>query len=141
MATDALSPERLATLRAAMERVLPSGPDGPGAAEAGAADYAETALRAGVRPAVRQSILDGLDLLASLARDLHGRPFADCAPQEQDALLSRVSEIPHPAPRRFLHSLVHLTIQGFLCDPVQRGNRGGAGWEYVGFPPVPGEAV
>jgi gluconate 2-dehydrogenase gamma chain len=139
MATDDLLPERLATLRAAMERVLPSDCDGPGAAEAGAADYVERALEAGIRPAVRQRLLEGLDLLACMARDLHGRPFADCTPEERDALLSRISEIPHPVPRRFLRSLITLTVQGFLCDPRQHGNRGGLGWGYVGYAPGPGE--
>jgi gluconate 2-dehydrogenase gamma chain len=38
--------------------------------------------------------------------------------------------------RRFVHLLVVLTLEGFLCDPRHGGNRDGVGWRFARFSPV-----
>jgi gluconate 2-dehydrogenase gamma chain len=124
------------TLHAAALRILPSD-DGPGALESGAAGYAEWRIAEDGARASTSSFLDGLDLLDRLAAGMFDRGFPECSAEEQDAILSRVDEIPHPTTRRFFRRLVNLTLAGFLCAPSYGGNRGRAGWRFIGFSPRP----
>lgn len=131
-----MTPAQRRTLESAMERILPSG-DGPGAREANAIGCMDWLVRQPVYARVEQRLLFGLGLLDSLATSLHGRPFADCAPEQQDAVLRRVQQIPHRTAQRFFSQLVWLTLAGFLCPPEYGGNRGRAGWSFIGFEPHP----
>ena len=132
-----LEPGQRATLAAAMAQIIPSGDDGPGAAEADAAGYADWAMRQpAFQPALR-GFAAGLALLDGVAEGLCGAPFARCEPHQQRAALERLQGTPHPAAQRFFANLVFLSVNGFLCDPRYGGNRGGAGWTSVGFTPHP----
>jgi hypothetical protein len=71
------------------------------------------------------------------ARRRSGRGFSACLPAEQDLLLAEAVADPRPERRRFLHGLVLLCLAGFLGDPVHGGNRGGVGWELIGWQPDP----
>ena len=128
--------EQRRTLGAALERILPSD-DGPGAAEAGSVEYAERAL---AEPRFRDAaarVLAGLDLLDSIAAGLWGERFSACSGEQRDAVLRQLQAIPHPTAQRFFPLLVRLAVAGFLCAPAHGGNRGGVGWEYIGFDPRP----
>lgn len=118
--------------------MLPGGDDGPGALEARAHRYVETLLRDGLAPAVHTCLVEGLDLIDAMAKERHGRPYADCTGEVREELLRQVAEIPHPLPRRFVRHLVHLTLRGLLCDPSHGGNHDRLGWRLIGFEPVPG---
>jgi hypothetical protein len=119
-----------------MERIVPSH-DGPGAAEAHAIGYVDWAGGEPRFQATLARLSAGADLLDSLATGLCGRPFAACAADERDAVLTRLQTIPHPLAQRFFPLLVRTTLAGFLCPPSQGGNRDGVGWEYIGFDPGP----
>ena len=142
MRAAALTPARRRALAAAMERILPSGGDGsPGAAEAHAVGFADFIVgRAPFAPAA-PALETGLALLDTLARATAGADFADCGPGERDAVLLRVRETPHPTVQRFFTVLVRLSVTGFLCHPAYGGNRGGAGWAFIGFAPHPHTAA
>lgn len=129
-----MTDEQRRTLAAATERILPSG-DGPGAAEANVMGCIEWILRQGTLRA-QQRFLSGVDLLRDLARESHGKDFADCDPAVQDGVLAQIQSIPHPIAQRFFWTLTKLTLAGFLSDPVHGGNRNGVGWRYLGFDPV-----
>lgn len=127
-----LSGERREILRAATARLLPSD-DGPGARETGAADYVEAALVERSNRHLVELFDEGLDFFQLQARQLKNKDFLACQPEEQDEVLHAVQQYPNNDARRFFESLLELTIEGFLCDPVHGGNRDRLGWEYVGY--------
>lgn len=120
-----------------MDRILPTDEHGPGALDAGANRYVAALLPDRLVPSSRTALLGGLDLVDGMARQVHGRPFADCSPEARDELLHKVAQVPHALPRRFLRILVELTLRGFLADPRHGGNRDGIGWRLIGFDPSP----
>lgn len=130
-----LSADRRRILWAAAARILPSD-DGPGAAETGAAVYVEAALADRWHRHVRPLFERGLDLFQALARGAHGQDFTGCTADQQDATLRVAQDFPNNEARRFFETLIHLVLEGFLCAPSHGGNRGGLGWEYVGFDPA-----
>ena len=141
MSAPGLTDAERRTLAAAMDRVLPGG-EGPGAAGANAVGYAEWAARQpGFGEPARHALATGLRLLDSLAAALWERPFAECAADERDAVLRRVEETPHPTIQRFFVLLVRMTVTGLFCAPSYGGNRGGAGWAWIGFAPHPWTAA
>lgn len=121
------------TLAALSESILPSD-DGPGAAEAGAVAYIENVLSS-LSPQASRSIISGLDLVESLAGQLHGKGFVECAPVERKEVLERLQRVPHPLTRSFFATVVGLTLEGFFCDPSRGGNRDAVGWQYIGYQP------
>lgn len=126
-----LSAEQQRTLEAATRRILPSN-DGPGAAEAGVADYIARALEHKVLAPMRRQIATGLDTLDTLAVETRAKPFADCTTDEQDELIEGLQSSPDRLHQLLLNRLVMLSLEGFLCHPAHGGNRDGVGWEYVG---------
>lgn len=131
-----MTPAQRQVLAAAMDRVLPPG-EGPGAAEAHAIGYVDRTLARPGSARAEAGVEAGVALLDSLAQGMWGRGFAECGPEERDAVLGRLQEVPHPAAQRFFRSLVILTVTGFLCAPRHGGNRGRVGWEFIGFTPHP----
>ncbi len=179
------TPHERSTIAAAMARIIPSD-DVAGAAEAGTIDFLERYLSGtdfiyakpdgsgfesltGLRhDAWRQRVdtmlakyRDGVRELDGRSLHEYGRLFADCAPDEQDAVLKAVetragwpdstSLPPHevativgggPALQQtsteveldFFPLLVVHTRQGFLADPIYGGNRDRVGWQAIGFP-------
>jgi hypothetical protein len=104
----------------------------PGATEAHAAEYVERAL--GQRSGQEQAVIEnGLDLVDSMARQTHGKVFADCSLAERSDILERLRCVPHRIVLKFLARITGLVIEGFLCHPSHGGNRGGAGWRAVGY--------
>ncbi|HEX5717165.1 MAG TPA: gluconate 2-dehydrogenase subunit 3 family protein [Thermoanaerobaculia bacterium] len=127
--------ERHRLLTALGETILPAD-EGPGAAEAGVAGYLERALdRRAARDRVR--IESGLELVDTMARQRHGKVFADCGDEERADVLTELQRVPHRIVRGFLSKIVGLVIEGFLCHPRHGGNRGGVGWRAVGYSPEP----
>ena len=118
------------TLEAATRRILPSD-DGPGAAEAGVADYIAGALGHHALAPVRRQLAAGLDALGTIAVETHGKTFADCDAEEQDALLGKLQSSPERLHQLLINRLVMLSLEGFLCHPAHGGNRDGVGWDYV----------
>ncbi|HEU4559058.1 MAG TPA: gluconate 2-dehydrogenase subunit 3 family protein [Longimicrobium sp.] len=132
-----LSEAERRTLAAAMDRILPPEGGAAGAAGADAAGYAAWAAGRSFFARERRLLDAGLPLLDAMAVGTWGRPFAECAPAERDAVLERMSKVPHPTARRFWTALVGMTITGFLAPPAYGGNRGGAGWAAIGYQPHP----
>lgn len=117
---------------AAADRVLP-GVEGPGATEARAVDYLERLWREPMFRTAEKSFSDGLALLDDLARGLFGQGFADCPAEQRDAVLRKLEAIPHPTARRFLVSLVRVTLSGTFCHPIHGGNHEAVSWRALGI--------
>jgi len=127
-----LSDEQIATLRAAVDRIIP--PDDFPAGWAGGVDGYLARQFAGDLADLIPAYRDGLDALDATARAAWGRPFADGEPSSQDALLARVETGARgEALVRFFALLVTHTMEGFYGDPGNGGNRGRIAWEMIGF--------
>lgn len=128
-----------AILEAATWRLVPSD-EHPGAREAHVIGYIDKALSlpfyALAKPACwshRRELERGAKLLESVALRDWGSPFVALASSQQDAVLGYVQG----QDLEFFHTLLVLSLEGFLGDPVHGGNRGQAGWQAIGY--VPGQ--
>lgn len=121
------------TLAAAASRILPS-EDGPGAAEAGVADYVAAALGEERLNGWLPFFVHGLGRIEAISLETLGRRFPAATVEEQEEVLRQLQAMPEPHLRHFFGQLVRLCIEGFLGDPRYGGNRDGLGWRYVGYP-------
>lgn len=133
---DILTETQLEALRAVMNRIIPPG-DGPGAVEAGAADYLTRQLHGDlnhVLPAYRSG-LDSLDREADLT---YGSRFAELSTARQDSLLfavelDQVHASWEESASRFFNMLLHHTAEGYYSNPGNGGNRDEVSWKMIGF--------
>jgi gluconate 2-dehydrogenase gamma chain len=127
------------TLEAIVARLIPSGENGPGAAEARAAHYIDRAL-AGPLASARRSYVAGLAALNAYAQTSKGAPFARLQAKDQDAVLSEMEKNTAtgftPNSSTFFNLLRAHTIQGTFCDPYYGGNANFVGWNLIGYPGV-----
>jgi len=131
-----LEPDRRRALVAATERIL------PGAIEAGVPEYMDYWLSRqpfAVAPDWKPLLKVGAVHLDRIARADFKRAFADCKPEEQDAVLARFQQGEVKAKRfnsqAFFQRLVTLTLEGYLGDPKYGGNRDWMGWRFIGRTP------
>jgi gluconate 2-dehydrogenase alpha chain len=137
-ATTSLSRYEARTAAAIFERLFPADEHGPGAIRIGVLAYVDRALAGAYRDkseAYRLG-LAGVDLAARRRLE---RPFADCDPEEQDALLAELErgELPElrvPTQREFFDLLRAHLQEGLFADPVHGGNRDKLGWRFLGHP-------
>lgn len=129
-------PDRRRALTAAAERIL------PGAIEAGVPEYMDYWLARQpftVAPDWKPILKVGAVHLDRIARADHKRAFADCKPEEQDAVLTKFQQGAVRAKRfnsnAFFQRLVTLTLEGYLSDPKYGGNRDWIGWSFIGRTP------
>lgn len=117
-------PDEFKTVEVLTELIIPS--DGtPGAKEAQVARFIDFVVfsAAEFRPEIQQEWIDGLRQLDLLSRDKCARPFAEAAPQDQEALLMEIS-LPERAPGAEhpafgFYSLVKgMTLEGFYSSRV-----------------------
>jgi Gluconate 2-dehydrogenase subunit 3 len=120
------------TLKAAMDRILPSGDDA-GAADADAIAYAEWIVRQDVFQPRASCLRLGLNLIDAFAARRWRKPFLSCDVAERDEVLHRVEHTRLPQTQEFFALLVRMTIAGFLCSARYGGNRNRVGWAFIGF--------
>lgn len=118
------------TLSAALARLVPPGA-GPGAVEAGAADYVAKLLAGGTP--LSRLLADGLDRLDRLAFERCGEGFAALPPPRQDEVLRALEAGSAAGGAAFLRQLVLLALEGTFCHPARGGNHNGAGWRFAGL--------
>src|SRR5919199_148487 len=134
----ALNPYEGRTAAAIFERLFPADESGPGATEIGVLSYVDRALAGAYRDKV-EAYRVGLATLDRVARTRCGQPFAGCAPEQQDALISELEagtlpDFRVPSQRDFLQMLrLHLQ-EGLFADPAYGGNRDKQGWRFLGHP-------
>ncbi len=125
-------PEQRETIAAAVDRLL------PGAKEAGVPEYFDCWLRQPSFKPIRNYFAHGARHLDGIARKKHGRPFAECDDGQQDAILRAFSAGEVEAGvfdgNVFFRQLMEMTLEGYLSDPKYGGNRGRAGWRWIGIP-------
>ena len=147
-------------VEAAVDRLIPSEPEWPGARDAGVPNYIDLQLAgpygAGDRlflggPVRRGTPQQGYQLgltpaelyrraLAALG-DLtarQGTAFHHRSPEQQDELLKQIeineidlNGVPAPV---FFETLLANTVEGYFADPAYGGNRDMVSWRMIGFP-------
>jgi gluconate 2-dehydrogenase gamma chain len=148
-----LDATQLKTLEAMVARIVPADATGPGALEAGAANFIDLQL-AGY-PYERDSLAGtivgttvstslpayaaGLAAVDSYAQSRKGVAFASLTPAEQDSLLTDmqngVATGSFSTSLQVFFNLVRThTLQGMLTDPYYGGNRNFLGWAWLGYP-------
>lgn len=142
-------------------RLIPTDETGPGARDAGVADFIDGQLAGfygrGERWYMRGPFADGLETQgyqsqhppaqlyrnAIEALDAHckgtlGSTFAELSEDRQDELLTRMEEgeleLDGVSAKAFFDLVLENAIEGFFCDPIYGGNRDMVGWRLVGFP-------
>jgi gluconate 2-dehydrogenase gamma chain len=142
-------------------RIIPGNEHDPGAREARAVVFIDGTL-AGANADLQPLYRSALRELDELCEERHGRPFIELSDDEQDSLLTEISDTiqmlaaDHAAAARsaggsetvrdappttrderlaFFFTVVREhVVQGTFCDPVYGGNHNGVGWKLVGFP-------
>ncbi len=131
-----LTDEAWATLRAAIDRVIPTD-DYPSATANGVDVYLARQLATDLAPMliIYRAGLAGLEAEALAAHELG---FAQIADAERDAILDRAERGTVVAPwktppSRFVALLAEHTIEGYYADPSNGGNAALASWRMLGF--------
>jgi gluconate 2-dehydrogenase gamma chain len=122
-----------ATLTAAVDRVLPKDEDA-GGLEAGVPEYIDRMLQTAQLEQMKSNFVPGVAALDRRAKSMFKQPFAQCAPKDQDELLTIFKNSPEKSGEaRWYEILVVLCLEGFLGDPSYGGNQGEVGWKTLGF--------
>jgi gluconate 2-dehydrogenase gamma chain len=125
----ALTASERATLAAICARIIPTDHNGPGAAEAHAADYIDHALSGALKES-RQAYTEGLAAIDSTSQQKYQATFVKLTPLQQDVALTGVQDTP------FFSLVRGHTLQGTFCDPIYGGNANFVGWDLIGYPGV-----
>jgi gluconate 2-dehydrogenase gamma chain len=146
---------------AAVARIIPDDDLGPGAKEAGVANFINHQLAGpygrgedwymqgpwhqGIEQQGYQLRLTPAQLYRTAIADIeghvrqkYGKSFAALDPGSQDHIFEALDkgelELPSSHARKFFELLVQNAKEGFLADPIYGGNRDFAGWKLIGFP-------
>lgn len=125
-----LTDAELTTLKAALDRLIPSDDVGPGANEMGVFVYIDRALgsRAVTALPVYQQGLAALDTAAGSGG------FAALDADKQDAMLTTAEAGKLEGdPGGFFATLLQHTREGMFADPIYGGNVNFAGWDLIGY--------
>ena len=156
------TPEEYAFLQAAAARLIPADERGPGALEAGVPEYidrqmntpyatgsnwymqgpfhpdADKTLGYQLPLTPREIYRLGLADADALAKQQHGKVFAQLSGEQQDALLQALEagsvELPQVPAKTLFSFLLQNTREGFFSDPIHGGNQNRVGWKLIGFP-------
>lgn len=122
-----LPPDLAAEVEALACQIIPSG-DGPGARETGVIHFIDRAL-ATFDADRKQEYLLSMAEVQQLRRKLYpeSNNIRGLSQEQQAELMKAIELTP------FFETLRTHTLMGFLGSPDYGGNRGGAGWGYIGF--------
>ena len=124
-------------LEAMISRIIPAGPDAPGALEAGCALYVELALKDAYQ-SLRKTYSSGLAALDAHAKLSRGQSFAALNTTDQDKVLSdfeqNIEIVGHSNSAAFFELVRQHTLEGMFGDPSYGGNVNFAGWDLIGYP-------
>jgi hypothetical protein len=131
-----LTDEQQKTLRAAVDRIIPSD-DYPGAWQAGVGDYLAQQFEKDLLPFF-DTYCTGLASLEAESRKQFEQSFSSLSDEQKDAILNQVEAGDVFAtwtvsPQNFFRLLINTTAEGFYSEPQQGGNRNGISWAMIGF--------
>ena len=135
------------TLQALCERILPADTDSGGAIEAGAPEFID--LLTSENTDYQVVLSGGLQWLDSTCATRYGKPWLDCAPQQQNEILDLIAYRKNAEQDEsltkaveFFSFLRNFTADGFFTSKIGIKYLGYKGntflTEFPGCPPVPG---
>ncbi len=129
------APPAWAALEAALDRLLPSAPDSPGARTVGAIGYLDAVLQEDdLDPAVfRDVIVGGLPRLEEGARLLGAASFAALPGSAQDDVLRGLEG--SAAGTTWIRRVLYFALEALLGDPVHGCQPGEVGWTWLDVAP------
>jgi gluconate 2-dehydrogenase gamma chain len=138
-----LTAQETETLRAMVNRLIPSDELGPGAVESGVVRFIDRALSEAESDSVG-AYRAGLAALDSYSRAARGSPFAELSDGDKDAVLTAVEggdadggDVPFEgSPGAFFNLVKGHAWQGMFGDPQYGGNANFAGWDLLRYPGV-----
>lgn len=125
------TPEQHAMVAALSERIIPT-TDTPGAIAAGVPGFIEMMLADWYEPTDRNEFMAGLGVMDGYAQVRYSKPYAELAPEAQDAILTTAMENAVPGlSARFFEQCRQMVILGYYSSEI------GCRQERV-YLPVPG---
>jgi len=131
-----LTASQVLVLGAALDRLIPSDENGPGAKEAMVWRYIDLNL-GGQYTALQPTYAEGLANLDNYAQQTQGQPFARLEAAQQDAILKAMQGGTGPgggAGKAFFQVLRQHAVEGMFGDPSHGGNANFVGWNLIGYP-------
>ena len=131
-----LSPAQRRTLEAFMDRLIPKDELGPGAVEAGAADYIDRVM-GDYLAAEKSSFVEALATIDAYASRAQGAPLAELSVEKRDEVLTAMDNNTaegFPNARNVFNRVRRLTLEGMFSDPYYGGNKNFAGWDLIRYP-------
>jgi gluconate 2-dehydrogenase gamma chain len=129
--------EEMQLIEAICSRLIPSGPDGPGAREAKVHVYIDRVLAgyfSHLQKYYRQRLID----VNRLSEREFGAEFIRLTPEQQDEMLQKFESAavgePPETMQTFFQVILEHTVEGMFGDPMYGGNDAFAGWKLIGFP-------
>ena len=151
-----------AFVNAAVDRLIPSGDDGPGGVESGVPEFIDRQLELPyghgayfymrgpfqpnapaelgyqLRHTPRELYRLGIVAIDGACEQQWDKTFAELDVLRQEAFLTLLetgkSGLPGPLPSAFFAQLLENTKEGYFADPLYGGNRDMAAWRMIGFP-------
>lgn len=156
------TPQEWAFITAAVERLIPSNEDGPGAVELGVPEFidrqmdtdyghgarwylqgpfhpdADFTLGYQMKYSPREMYRVAIAEIDTWCRQQHGKVFAELDGATQDQVLHLLEKgqmsLANMKANEFFIQLLANTKEGYFADPMYGGNRGMGSWKMIGFP-------
>ena len=156
------NPDEWAFVHAAVDRLIPSNEDGPGALDLHVPEFIDRQmetdyghgglwyLHAPFHPDAdftlgyqmkfnpREMYRVAVTELNTWCRQQHGKVFAELDGATQDQILGLLQKgeisLPSMNTKEFFIQLLANTKEGYFADPMYGGNRGMGSWKMIGFP-------
>ncbi len=115
------TPEELGLVGELSEMIIPADGKSGGAKAAGVAEYIDGRLAEAFEQTERDTWRSGLARVQALAREMHGKPFLECAPAARTAVLTRMAaneDNPKAAEELFFRELKSLTVFGYYTSNI-----------------------
>lgn len=156
------SPAEWEFVQAAVDRLIPSNEDGPGALELGVAEFIDRELESDyghgglwymqgpfvpdtdatlgyqLRFNPRELYRNGIAAVDGWCNRQHGKPFAQLDAAGRDAVLKQLesgeAKLDGVPAKGFFAQLLQNTKEGYFADPLYGGNKHMGSWKMIGFP-------
>lgn len=151
-----------AFVSAAVDRLIPSNEDGPGALELGVAEFIDREMDGSyghggfwymhgpfvpespatlgyqLRFTPRELYRSGIAAVEHWCEQQHGKSFVDLDAETRDAILHQLEggqiALDGVPAATFFAQLLQNTKEGYFADPMYGGNKGMGSWKMIGFP-------
>jgi len=113
-------PEQLEEIAALAETVIPTDEHSPGARAAGIHEFIDDIVAIS-EPQTKNLWTAGLSAVNRMAEDQHGRKFAACSADQQNALLEKLAineDRPGTPEERFFVALKKATVEGYYTSAI-----------------------